>query len=293
MKASTLREHRRLANDALYRIYRHIDSDLNLDLLAKDLGVSRHHLQRLFLEQTGSNLYETIRSIRLQKAASLLLSNRHATVSEIAGLCGYGSQTSFIRAFSARYGMTPGEWRRGGYRRYVRENLGRLPREEELRRRFGDLEPRLVRAAPMPARYIRHRGYDPRRLRRIWQRLWAWLQSHGIERYRLVGLYHDNPLITPLEECSYIAAAVTEERPPRGEALPEFEIPGGLYAVFTLEGRTGEMLELMQWIYHIWLPDSGYETTPMPAYSLFERHHLLHEDQESFLVHYHLPVRVV
>ena len=39
---------------------------------------------------------ETIKSIRLQKASNLLLTNIHSTISQIANQCGYSSQTSFL-----------------------------------------------------------------------------------------------------------------------------------------------------------------------------------------------------
>ncbi|MCB4751219.1 MAG: AraC family transcriptional regulator [Sulfurovum sp.] len=100
MKPATQAAHLRLVNDALNYIYRYIDSDININELCNDLGVSRFHFQRVFKEQMGVNLYECIKSIRLQKAASLLLTNRSATVSTVALACGYGSQSSFIRAFN-------------------------------------------------------------------------------------------------------------------------------------------------------------------------------------------------
>ena len=48
--------------------------------------------------------YESIKSIRLQKASSLLLTNKYSTISEVANLCGYSSHSSFIKAFRGRFG---------------------------------------------------------------------------------------------------------------------------------------------------------------------------------------------
>ena len=75
-------------------------------------------MQKIFKEQFNSNIYETIKSIRLQKASNLLLTNIHSTITEIANLCGYSSQTSFITAFKKKFNQTPKQWRQGGYKIY-------------------------------------------------------------------------------------------------------------------------------------------------------------------------------
>lgn len=64
------------------------------------------------------NIYETIKSIRLQKASSLLLTNKYSTITQIASMCGYSSQTSFIRAFKERFNQTPKVLRNGAYEEY-------------------------------------------------------------------------------------------------------------------------------------------------------------------------------
>ena len=102
-----MRQRADIVNKALYRIYSNIEADLTVEELAKDEGISAHHLHRIWKEETGKNLHETIKSIRLQKAANLLLSNRYANISQIAAMCGYGSQTSFIKAFRSRFDTTP------------------------------------------------------------------------------------------------------------------------------------------------------------------------------------------
>jgi len=110
--------HSRLANDLMNYITDHIDTDINIDELSEEFGVSKFHFHKIFKEQMGVNIYEMIKSIRLQKASNLLITNRRSTITEIATMCGYSSQTSFIRAFKQRFEMTPKAWRQGGYREY-------------------------------------------------------------------------------------------------------------------------------------------------------------------------------
>ncbi|SFV90668.1 Transcriptional regulator, AraC family [hydrothermal vent metagenome] len=292
MKSTTQTHHAKLANDALYYIYRYIDTDINIDTLAQALEVSRFHLQRLFKAQMGQNIYEAIKSIRLQKAASLLLTNQGSTITQIANMCGYSSQTSFIRVFRERFGMTPTQWRKGGYSAYAKSIIESSPFASASQANFEHLEPVIVKQPDIKAYYIRHQGYSPK-VKQIWQKLRAWLYTNEIENYTSIGIYHDNPIVTPLASCYYIAAISVEgDKDLSHTSLPSFVIPSGIYAKFDVSGKYGDILRLIQWAYQIWLPSSGYETSTLPSYTVFEKNHFLEED-ESFEVAYYLPVQLV
>ena len=71
-KRKTKLIHNEIANNLMYYIIHHIDTDLNIDAIAKDFNISKFHLHRIFKEQLNANIYETIKSVRLQKAANLL-----------------------------------------------------------------------------------------------------------------------------------------------------------------------------------------------------------------------------
>jgi AraC family transcriptional regulator len=36
-------------------------------------------------------------------------------------------------------------------------------------------------------------------------KLQTWIYTNDIKSYKQMALHHDNPIITPLEECQYIA----------------------------------------------------------------------------------------
>ncbi len=287
-RISTQIHYQKLTNDALYYIYRYIDTDINIDELCRELRVSRFHFQRIFKKQMGINIYENIKSIRLQKASNLLLTHHSSTISEIALSCGYSSQSSFIRAFQKRFSMTPTEWRNGGFRHFVEQNFEGYSLTSHTK--FEKLEPKIITTEPQKAYYMRHLGYNPQ-VKKVWQKMLAWIYTHEIKSYTLLGLYHDNPIVTPLSQCAYVAAIIpngTYEL--KANSLPYFTIPGGLYATFRVKGVYGDILRLIEWAYHDWLPSSGFETSTMPSYTIFEKNHFLEED-EIFSVLYHLPIR--
>ena len=284
MNSQTLYRHTRLANDALYYIYRYIDTDVNIDALAHTLGVSTFHLHRVFAAEFGESLYQSIQSIRLQKASSLLLTNPHSTVSSIASQCGYSTQSAFLRAFKTRFSMTPTQWRQGGFERYSTKNLSGV----DLTRSFEALEVDIVKMPELEAFYVRHTGYN-RTIRSAWQKLQVWLMEHDLKPQYEIGLHHDNPLITPLDKCRYVAAVVVKAKP--HTRIPNrFSIPEGIYARFSLTGHYGDVLAFLRWVYHVWLPQSGFETTTAPAYTIYRKNHFLNSD-ENFDLDFYLPVR--
>ncbi len=290
MKRETLHRRRDLANGVMYYIFRYIDSDINLDILAKELGSSRFHMQRVFKEEFGQSIYASIKSIRLQKAASLLLTNRYATITEIASMCGYGSQSAFIKAFKPRFGHSPKTWRRGGYEEYAKAILSNSEAYANAKNTLRHSDPVIVKRPDQQAFYLRHSGYD-RGIAALWQQLQTWLWQQGIEEYEHYGIHHDNPVITPLGECRYIAAVALTQKPPPAEApFPRFTIPGGVYAKIDASGSYGDVLHLLEWLYHAWLPQSGFETTTLPGFARYKRNHFLQEDGR-FELEYFLPVQ--
>jgi len=290
MKRDTLERRVKIANDIMFYIYTHIDTDIDIEGLSRDLGIGRFHMQRIFKEVFGRNIYESIKSIRLQKSSNLLITNRYSTITEIANLCGYSSQTSFIRAFKARFGMTPKEWRGGGYRDYSAAILRQSANASASQASFEALRPTILKMPRMHAYYIRHRGYN-RGIRDSWQKLQTWLFHNDITKYEQIALFHDNPTVTPLDECQYVACIVTDQIPKKSRnRLPTFDISEGVYARFDLEGTHGDLLKFIRWVYHEWLPSSEFETTTKPSYVMYEVNNYLSDDGK-FRLHFYLSIR--
>lgn len=280
MKKETLEHKIKITNDIMFYIYTNIDTDINMDELAKNYGISKFYMHKIFKEIFDRNIYESIKSIRLQKASNLLLTNRYSTISEVANACGYSSQTSFIRAFKERFSMTPKVWRKGGYLEYSNKIV-----DQSLKTRnsmitldnFDHLSPTIVKMPEMKAYYIRHQGYNDA-IRQTWQKIQTWIYTNHLENYEQISLFHDNPSITSLEDCQYVACVVDKEgKKLHDNRLPKFTIASGVYAKFTLEGACGDLLRFIQWLYHEWLPKNEYETTTKPPYAVYRQNKYLSE----------------
>lgn len=85
------------------------DSELNVETLASHVGMSRVHMHRKLKELTNQSAREFIRSIRL-KQASLLLTQKKLSVSEVAYSLGYSNLSHFSNTFKDFYGMSPTDY---------------------------------------------------------------------------------------------------------------------------------------------------------------------------------------
>ena len=289
MKKDTLDKRTKIANDIMFYIYTHIDINIDIEGLSYDLGISKFYMHRVFKEAFGKNIYENIKSIRLQKASNLLITNKYSTISNIANMCGYSSQTSFLRVFKERFGMTPKEWKNGGYKLYSRGILEQSKISMRSTADFTNLEPTIVKMPLMESYYIRSQGYDDKNIKKNWQKLYTWVLGNDFKNYQQIALYHDNPAVTPLESCQYISCIVTNEPLKTKSTLPKFIISGGIYAKFDLVGVYGDVLKFIHWVFHEWLPKSGYETTTKPSYTIYKKNHFLSEDNR-FELSFYVPI---
>lgn len=280
MKKETLKKRTKIANNIMYYIYTHIDTDIDIEELSIDLNVSKFHMHRIFKEAFGRNIYESIKSIRLQKASNLLLTNKLSTISNIANICGYSSQSSFIKIFKERFNQTPKQWRTGGYKEYSQEILKQSLIARNSTADFSNIRPTIVKMPSLKSFYIRNKGYNVN-ITNTWQKLYTWVLSNDIKSYKQIALFHDNPTITPLSECQYIACIIPDENEDiKSDRLPSFNIAAGVYAKFDLQGKKGDILKFIHWVYHEWLPNSEYETTTKPSYTEYKKNNYLSEDDE-------------
>ncbi len=283
MKKDTLIIRNQIINTTYYYIYKNLEHQISLDELAALNSTSKYHYHRIIKEDTGSTLFELISSIRLQKAANLLLTNKDSTIGQIANYCGYLSHSSFIKAFKNKYGFTPTAWRKGEYKKFSKELLKEFP----TKRDFSEIEPEIKVCKKISCIYIRHKGYN-KSVKKSWEKLKAIAYENQIKEYKELALYHDNPTITPLNKCSYVACITIEKD---YKNLSTFEIPESLCAVFPLKGKYGDILNFIRYVYHYWLPNSGYEAKTLPPYALYHKN-IFSTSLEDFHIDLYIPIKV-
>lgn len=82
------------------------NSDLDVDMIAQKLGMSRTALYRKVKALTGQSVVELIRESRL-KLAHTMLAQGHLSVSEVAYAVGFSSPAYFTKCYKDFFGHTP------------------------------------------------------------------------------------------------------------------------------------------------------------------------------------------
>jgi DNA-binding response OmpR family regulator/nitrogen-specific signal transduction histidine kinase len=90
-------------------VEKRLSEELSVDVLRKELGLSRVQLSRKVNALVGIPINEYIRLLRLKKAAQLL-DKKWGPVSEVAYEVGFTNLSYFSKCFKEQYGKTPSEY---------------------------------------------------------------------------------------------------------------------------------------------------------------------------------------
>lgn len=105
-------------NRAIEYVKEHISENLSLEKVSSIASYSSPHFHNCFKAVTGKTLHEYVEDLRIQKAV-ILLSTTTLTLTEIASRCGFSSQSYFSYVFKRKMNMTPRDYVKEEYKRYL------------------------------------------------------------------------------------------------------------------------------------------------------------------------------
>lgn len=96
---------------AIERLRAHVGSDVPVDALAQEVGLSRAHFFRLFREETHLTPHVYLNVLRFEAAVSQL-TRSDQSLATLSDSLGFSEQGHFTRFFRNHLGITPSEYRR-------------------------------------------------------------------------------------------------------------------------------------------------------------------------------------
>ncbi|TWT38356.1 AraC family transcriptional regulator [Blastopirellula retiformator] len=246
-------------------IQNHLDEDLSLETLADAAGYSPYHFHRVFRGIVGESADDYVRRLRMERAAQSLRYRRRSVL-EVALDAGYGSHEAFTRAFVRTFGVTPSDY----------QSLEHPPAAiKEHIMSTVSYETTDVQIKTQPSRrmaYIRVVGkYDFETLNPAFGKVLQFAGQNGLinEKTECMGVYHDDPLVTDGgKQRSDVGFTVDENFQPTGEIQVQ-TIPSGRCAVLRHKGHYDSLHGAYNWLFSVWLPDSGYEPGNIAAYEIY------------------------
>jgi DNA gyrase inhibitor GyrI/AraC-like DNA-binding protein len=289
---------RRRVNRIIDYIKDHLTEPLPIAELARLAHFSPFHFHRIFRSVVGEPLHAFIRRLRLESAVFHVLHGPGVTLTRIALQAGFASSSDFSRTFKQTYGFSP----RGLTRdRLLQESKIRQDLLPNAGYGFGKLPDARnpdrfrVRLVDRPAQRIAYEraigSFEPQRVLAAFERLMAWGREHGlVPRAQLIGKTLDNPDITPMNKFQFDWCLVL---PPGHDLDGDVSlglIPANRFAVVHCAGDLHKEERAWRYLFHTWLPGSGYEPTDDPLLEVYRRHPL-DLGWDTFDIDCCLPVR--
>lgn len=249
---------------------KYIESNLAVDLNREDIagkvGMSKYHFHRIFKSMVGESPCDYLIKRRLTQAAHKLIYTDDRII-DIALEYNYGSQEAFTRAFKARFGVTPGEYRKIG-QPLVIERPPLTPRTLQHLQAGFTLEPQIMERPELyliGARKLCTLPFNDDQLIHIWDYFLA--QTDKVIRFRqqpspkFIGVYEHLPSIGGFynSKYCYMAAISTDSDGTLPNGIIGKVISAGKYALFTCKDLSLSRLEIHRYIHSAWLPNSAFK----------------------------------
>lgn len=263
-------------------IAENLDADLDVERLASVANFSPFHFHRIYREATGETAADTVRRLRLHRAAVELLRD-DAPLERVARRAGYGTLAAFSRAFSSDYGVPPGTYR-------LRAKL--LPPSPKRGADTGIAY--AVEIAPFKGAHlaaITHRG-DYQEIGNAFEKIYAWAAARNLIGLttRSIGVYYHDPLSTPLKDLRAEAGLVVSAKTVLDGEFHGVEIPPLTSASVLHKGPYAELENAYRYLFRDWLPQSGREAGDHPCFEEY-----LNNPRElpasELLTRVHLPLQ--
>lgn len=303
-KDASRREYVSRINKVMDYLDSNLDKPLNLGVLAEVANFSPFHFHRIFTCLTGEPVNSFVRRIRIQKAASLLVSNPDMPISDIIYRCGFGSPSVFSRVFKGFFEMSPTQYREQNKFPFSKNSQthGKISKKlngdniyfysiEHLNTVIMNTKIEVREMPVLRLVYCRHTGaYN--QIGIAYGKLMKWAGARGLLRnpeVKTVTVYHDDPAVTPENQVRQSACiTVTTEVKTEGE-FGNMYLPGGKYAVGRFEISEPEFAQSWDSMC-AFLVDSGFQPDDRNAYELYHNDHEQHP-QRKFIVDLCIPVK--
>ena len=271
-------------------IEKHLDMKLSAELLSKVAGFSPFHFQRIFSVISGESLYGFIKRLRLEKAAYMLLSDRNRSITDIALSVGFSNQSSFAKAFKARFNVSSSAYRKNKKDYNKSTFVGDY--HEGMDMSIEPLSVEIKHEEDLQLVYVRYSGPykgDSQLFSELFDSLYQWGAERELisESSRWFVIYHDYGDETH-EDMLRISVCLSVHR--------NVAVSGNVGVMTLQQGKYGvgkfyidakDYGKAWYHMYAVWLQQSGYTVADRCA---FEHYPAQEERSDKQLVEIYIPL---
>lgn len=287
MKESTLTYYQKKIEDVLQYIHNHLNENITINELAEYSGISVFHFHRILRGALNEPIGSYIDKARLDTAVKLMRYSDES-ITFIAEKIGYCDVSSFSKAFTKEFGLSPQEFRSNSdiilntkidYHINVKGQI------------VSHINPKIIQLPDKKVIYKRVKGeYGGKEVNEAWDQLIEFLMKNKLLGWNpeLFSIYYDDPYVIGNENCiSDICFTVKKDI-----ESPDFKmnyLKGGKYAVFRYKGPYERLFELYDLIFSDWLISSDYRLRDVPTIEKY-LNYLPKTKPENLLTEIYLPI---
>lgn len=260
---SVLNEYSNRIHHVLHYIRMNLRQPLTLEELAEVASFSPYHFHRIFKCIVGESPGEYTRKMRVEKAASLLMSKPRMSMTEIALECGFSGSSQFAKAFKAVKGVNATLFRsRHVYAETWGDGLPSHP--DQAHREAYDVQ--LVTRGPIVAvGTMIWTSYTEDAEKQTILKQMSDFYYYGLRRIQHrnkpghLGITAFPPGYSGGADLfQWYAVAEVSEADPVPDGMVSVTYPSHTYAVIVHKGPTATIGETYHYFFESWLPTSGY-----------------------------------
>lgn len=279
-------EYIRRINLSLKYIADNLNQNVSLDDIASASHFSPFHFHRIFHGIVGETVNDYVSRKKMERAAGILICQPEMKVTDVALSGGFSSSANFSKAFKLYFGVSPSQLRNPDSANdskigKIFSKYGKEFNPKDLYSQFvtntdvfnsDKLEEILMNVKieefnEKPVAFLTaSKGYDLDEIFNTWDKIIAWAVASGIEdnESKRYALCHDNPMMTPTEQCRYDALIEINSNTHISSPYEESIIPAGKYGVAYYKGDGDKVSNFYMELYSAWLPNSGFEPDHYP-----------------------------
>lgn len=276
-------DRKKLVNQSIDYIMEHLDKNLSLDIVADEFYISKYHFDRIFKEETGESLYAFIKRCRVDQSAIDIKLNPAKSITDIGLDYGYSS-SNYSSVFRKHHHTSPTMFKQS-----IPTNSTPVPFSPERIVHFKTVEEygnriEILELTDFFVIYERFIG-SYMDIEKNWYQFLDKYNPFYNENTILIERFFNDPAITSPSQCIYDLCMTAKRNCSLSNVM---RIKGGKWIVYHFHGEIKNIFEILQGIFTLWLPQSGYTMSQRYGLNIY---HSIDRDNHKVVMDLCIPIQ--
>lgn len=245
---------KKLINDCIDYILRHLDENITAKDIANEFNYSEFYFNRVFKSETGESLYAFIKRLKMEQSAIDIKIRKNKSITDIGVDYGYSS-SNYSSAFRKHHEVSPAEFRKSANQKSTLNpfNKNKLDSFESFNYYNSKIQIQVLEDITVIYEKTIGNYYE---LKEKWHLFMETYKGIIKSDTLMIERFYDDPAVSSLN-CCICDLCMTVDKNCNLKNITT--IKGGKFVIYKFEGKIQNIFRDVQGVFRIWLPQSGYE----------------------------------